>query len=74
MAGLLTFWTKAAIGEMIVPSLLPVVAPVALFLIVYKVTGSYEPAFTCLGAMLLGTIVTGYFRGAVHDRRWRGMG
>jgi K(+)-stimulated pyrophosphate-energized sodium pump len=52
--------TKAAINEMIVPSLLPVFAPVVLFFIVYYVTGISE-AFITLGAMLLGTIVTGVF-------------
>ncbi len=52
--------TKAAIKEMIIPSLLPVLAPVALFSIVYKL-GGMEPALQCLGAMLLGTIVTGLF-------------
>ncbi len=53
--------TQAAIREMIVPSLLPVFAPVALWVIVYKLTDSYESAFATLGAMLLGTIVTGIF-------------
>ena len=53
--------TKAAIKEMIIPSLLPVLAPVALFGIVWKVSGSLEAALQCLGAMLLGTIVTGLF-------------
>ena len=53
--------TKAAIREMIVPSLLPVFAPVVLWLTVYKLTDSYESAFATLGAMLLGTIVTGIF-------------
>ncbi|MCB1721124.1 MAG: sodium-translocating pyrophosphatase, partial [Alphaproteobacteria bacterium] len=53
--------TKAAIGEMVVPSLLPVLAPAILWIIIYKVTGDMEAAFQCLGAMLLGTIVTGIF-------------
>ncbi len=52
--------TKAAIGEMIVPSLLPVFAPVKLFGVIYFVNG-LASAFTALGAMLLGTIVTGVF-------------
>ncbi len=52
--------TKAAIKEMIVPSLLPVVAPVALFGVIYKL-GGLEAAFQSLGGMLLGTIVTGIF-------------
>ncbi len=52
--------TKAAIGEMIVPSLLPVFAPVVLFGVIYFVNG-LASAFTALGAMLLGTIVTGVF-------------
>ena len=50
--------TKAAIREMIVPSLLPVLAPVVLTAVVWSV-GGLEAAFTALGAMLLGTIVTG---------------
>ena len=53
--------TQAAIKEMVAPSLLPVLAPVVLFFLVYWVTGDLEPAFQCLGAMLLGTIVTGLF-------------
>jgi K(+)-stimulated pyrophosphate-energized sodium pump len=52
--------TKAAIKEMILPSLLPVFAPVVLYLVVAAIAGQGK-AFTALGAMLLGTIVTGIF-------------
>jgi K(+)-stimulated pyrophosphate-energized sodium pump len=52
--------TKAAIKEMIIPALLPVLAPVVLYLVVKPVAGQSE-AFSALGAMLLGTIVTGLF-------------
>lgn len=52
--------TKAAIREMIIPSLLPVLAPVLLFFAIRVLAGIQE-AFTCLGAMLLGSIVTGLF-------------
>ncbi len=52
--------TKAAIKEMIVPSLLPVLAPILLYAVIATIAGRAE-AFTSLGAMLLGTIVTGLF-------------
>ncbi len=52
--------TKSAIKEMIVPSLLPVLAPVALYFIVALTAGQAQ-GFIALGAMLLGTIVTGLF-------------
>ncbi len=52
--------TKAAIKEMIVPSLLPVLSPIVLYFVVNAVGGQAN-AFTALGAMLLGTIVTGLF-------------
>ncbi|MBI1328025.1 MAG: sodium-translocating pyrophosphatase [Alphaproteobacteria bacterium] len=52
--------TKAAIREMIVPSILPVLAPVALFCIAWAVA-DLEAAFQALGALLMGTIVTGLF-------------
>ncbi|MCL2430211.1 MAG: sodium-translocating pyrophosphatase, partial [Alphaproteobacteria bacterium] len=52
--------TRAAIREMIVPSLLPVLAPVILWLVIDAIAGRVA-AFSALGAMLLGTIVTGLF-------------
>jgi len=52
--------TRAAISEMILPSLLPVLAPVVLFFIVNAV-GGRNAAFASVGAMLLGVIVTGLF-------------
>jgi K(+)-stimulated pyrophosphate-energized sodium pump len=52
--------TKAAIREMILPSLLPVAAPPVLYFVI-KAAAGQTAAFTCLGAMLLGTIVTGLF-------------
>jgi K(+)-stimulated pyrophosphate-energized sodium pump len=52
--------TKAAIREMVVPALLPVLAPVVLYGVVALAAGQ-EAALTALGAMLLGTIVTGIF-------------
>jgi K(+)-stimulated pyrophosphate-energized sodium pump len=52
--------TRAAIREMIVPSLLPVLAPVILYLVIAAIAGR-AAGFSALGAMLLGTIVTGIF-------------
>ena len=52
--------TKAAIREMIIPSLLPVLAPIVVYFVMLWV-GGQAVAFTTLGAMLLGTIVTGIF-------------
>jgi K(+)-stimulated pyrophosphate-energized sodium pump len=52
--------TKAAIKEMIVPSLLPVLAPIVLWVVIDVIAGR-AAAFTSLGAMLLGVIVTGLF-------------
>ncbi len=52
--------TKAAIKEMIVPSLLPVLSPIVLYLVIYSI-GGLEAALSSLGAMLLGVIVTGLF-------------
>ncbi|NBX65817.1 MAG: sodium-translocating pyrophosphatase [Proteobacteria bacterium] len=53
--------TKAAINEMVVPSLLPIAVPVALYYVVTWVSGSMTAGFQALGALLLGTIVTGLF-------------
>src|SRR5690606_11801644 len=52
--------TKAAIKEMIVPSLLPVLAPIVVYFVV-NLIGGQAAGFAALGAMLLGTIVTGIF-------------
>jgi K(+)-stimulated pyrophosphate-energized sodium pump len=58
--------TKAAIKEMIIPSLLPVLSPVVVYFVIYAVAGWGTPegksaAFSAVGAMLLGVIVTGLF-------------
>jgi K(+)-stimulated pyrophosphate-energized sodium pump len=52
--------TKAAISEMIIPSLLPVLAPIVLYFVIDAIAGRAS-AFASVGAMLLGTIVTGLF-------------
>ncbi len=52
--------TKAAIKEMIVPSLLPVLAPIVVYFVILWVAGQ-ENAFAALGALLLGVIVSGLF-------------
>ena len=52
--------TKAAIKEMIIPSLLPVLSPIILYYIILQI-GGLEAALSCLGAMLLGVIITGLF-------------
>ena len=52
--------TKAAIKEMIVPSLLPVLAPIVVYFVMLWV-GGQAAAFASLGAMLMGVIVTGLF-------------
>jgi K(+)-stimulated pyrophosphate-energized sodium pump len=52
--------TKAAIREMILPSLLPVFAPIVVFFVVRTVAGP-EQGFAALGALLIGVIVSGLF-------------
>jgi len=57
--------TKAAIKEMIVPSLLPVLSPIMVYFVIYFVAGGgvagKSAGFSAVGAMLLGVIVTGLF-------------
>ena len=53
--------TKGAIYAMIIPSLLPVLAPFITYYLILFISGDSSAAFTSLGAMLLGTIVTGLF-------------
>jgi K(+)-stimulated pyrophosphate-energized sodium pump len=52
--------TRAAIREMIIPSLLPVLSPIAVYFIITAVAGQGQ-GFAALGAMLLGVIVSGLF-------------
>ena len=52
--------TRSAIREMVMPSLLPIVAPIALYIVIWLIAGQ-AAALSSLGAMLMGTIVTGLF-------------
>jgi K(+)-stimulated pyrophosphate-energized sodium pump len=52
--------TRAAIKEMIVPSLLPVLAPIVTYFVINAIAGRNQ-AFAAVGAMLMGVIVTGIF-------------
>ena len=52
--------TKAAIKEMIIPSLLPVLSPIVLYMIILTIGGQVA-ALSAVGAMLLGVIITGLF-------------
>ncbi len=52
--------TKTAIKEMILPSILPVLTPIIVYYIIFLIDDQYA-AFSTLGAMLMGTIVTGLF-------------
>jgi len=53
--------TRSSIREMIIPSLLPVLAPALIFGVVYSLTGSHRDAVTMVGGSLLGMIITGFF-------------
>jgi K(+)-stimulated pyrophosphate-energized sodium pump len=53
--------TKAAIREMIIPSLLPVLAPIVVFFGISLVSGDRNQGLAALGALLLGVIVSGLF-------------
>jgi K(+)-stimulated pyrophosphate-energized sodium pump len=52
--------TKAAIKEMIIPSMLPVLSPIFIYVVISSIAGR-SAGFAALGAMLLGVIVTGLF-------------
>jgi K(+)-stimulated pyrophosphate-energized sodium pump len=52
--------TKSAIKEMVIPSLLPVLAPIVTFFVINAIAGKNQ-AFAAVGAMLMGVIVTGIF-------------
>jgi K(+)-stimulated pyrophosphate-energized sodium pump len=52
--------TRAAIKEMIVPSLLPVLSPIVVYFVINAIAGQAQ-AFSAVGAMLMGVIVTGLF-------------
>ena len=52
--------TKAAIKEMIIPSLLPVLVPIVVYFVITAVAGQAQ-GFAALGALLLGVIVSGLF-------------
>ena len=52
--------TRSAIREMVLPSLLPIVAPILLYIVISLIAGQ-AAALSSLGAMLMGTIVTGLF-------------
>jgi K(+)-stimulated pyrophosphate-energized sodium pump len=57
--------TRAAIKEMIIPSLLPVLSPIVVYYVIYFISGGgalgKSAGFSAVGAMLLGVIVNGLF-------------
>ena len=52
--------TRAAIKEMVIPSLLPVLSPIVLYFVITWISGKNQ-AFATVGAMLLGVILTGLY-------------
>ena len=52
--------TKSAIKEMIIPSMLPVLSPIVVYFVILFIAGQ-AAALSCLGALLLGVIITGLF-------------
>ena len=52
--------TKSAIKEMIIPSMLPVLSPIIVYFVILLIAGQ-SAALSCLGALLLGVIITGLF-------------
>ena len=52
--------TRAAIKEMVVPSLLPILSPLVLYFVI-NLVGGKEAALASVGAMLIGVIITGFF-------------
>ena len=52
--------TRAAIKEMIIPSLLPVLSPIVIFFVIQAIAGKSQ-AFATVGASLLGVILTGLY-------------
>ena len=59
-AKLVDLLTQAAIKEMVIPSLLPVLSPIVLYFVILSIGGQAE-ALAAVGAMLLGVIITGLF-------------
>ncbi|WP_415301127.1 sodium-translocating pyrophosphatase [Candidatus Pelagibacter sp. Uisw_134_02] len=59
-AKLVDLLTLAAIREMVIPSLLPVLSPIVLYFVILSIGGQAE-ALASVGAMLLGVIITGLF-------------
>ena len=59
-AKLVDLLTQAAIRDMIIPSLLPVLSPIVLYFVIFAIGGQVA-ALAAVGAMLLGVIITGLF-------------